>query len=88
MCILSCLMNESHHEKTCFLHMRNKGADQLCGERTADQRLFCYIDSAIPLLSKKGNDKPLAIFCDCTGGFVSMTWSETRKTGFLATRLK
>ena len=31
----------------------NKDADQLCGNRTADQRLcFRYIDSIISLLSK------------------------------------
>ena len=31
----------------------NKDADQLCGNRTADQRLcFRYIDSTIPLLPK------------------------------------
>ena len=31
----------------------NKGADQLRGNREADQRLcFCYTDSILPLLSK------------------------------------
>ena len=31
----------------------NKGADQLCGNREADQRLcFCYTDSTIPFLLK------------------------------------
>ena len=31
----------------------NKGADQLRGNREADQRLcFCYMDSTIPVLSK------------------------------------
>ena len=31
----------------------NKGADQLCGNRAADQCLcFCDIDTTIPLLSK------------------------------------
>ena len=31
----------------------NKGADQLCGNREADQRLcFCYSDSKVPLLLK------------------------------------
>ena len=40
--------------KTCLLHMRNKGADQLCSNCTPDQLLcFCYIHSTmIPLLSK------------------------------------
>ena len=59
------LLSETHHEKTFFLHMsrvvrkldfcicKNKGADQLRGNREADQRLcFCYSDSVIPLLPK------------------------------------
>ena len=53
---------ESRYEKTGFLHMRkqtafciceNKNADQLRGNREADQRLcFRYTDSTIPLLPK------------------------------------
>ena len=39
--------------KLDFYICENKAADQLCGSRTADQRLcFRYIDSKIPLLSK------------------------------------
>ena len=39
--------------KPDFCICENKGADQLCGNRTADQRLcFRYKDSSIPLLSK------------------------------------
>ena len=39
--------------KPAFCICENKDADQLCGNRTADQRLcFRYIDSTIPLLSK------------------------------------
>ena len=50
--------------KPDFCICENKGADQLCGDRTTDQRLcFRYIDSTIPLLSKSRNFK---IFCDCT----------------------
>ena len=42
---------EPLHEKTCFFICENKEADQLSGNRTADQRLcFRYIDSTIPLL--------------------------------------
>ena len=42
------------HEKTNVLHIcENKDADQLHGNRKADQQLcFCSIDSTIPLLSK------------------------------------
>ena len=45
--------HEPRHTKINILHMRKKNADQLRGNREADQRLcFRYIDSAIPLLSK------------------------------------
>ena len=58
--------------KPDFCICENKDADQLRGDREADQRLcFRYIDSTIPLLSKFRNFKPLAIFCGCTVRFVS-----------------
>ena len=39
--------------KPTFCICENKDADQLCGNRKADQRLcFRYIDSTVPLLSK------------------------------------
>ena len=46
--------NEPRLEKTNVLHIyENKDADQLRGNREADQRFcFRYIDSTIPLLSK------------------------------------
>ena len=57
--------------KPAFCICENKGADQLCGNRTTDQRLcFCYTDSTTPLLFKIRNSKPLAIFCGCTARFV------------------
>ena len=44
---------EPRREKTGFLQSENKDADQLRGNREADQRLcFRYIDSTIPLLLK------------------------------------
>ena len=44
---------EPRHEKTCFLFMQSKGADQLRCNRAVDQGLcFRCIDSTIPLLSK------------------------------------
>ena len=44
---------EPRYEKTDFLHMRKKDADQLRSNCAADQRLcFRYMDSTIPLLSK------------------------------------
>ena len=60
--------------KPAFCICENKDADQLRGDREADQRLcFRYLDSSIPLLPKPG-------LCG--------TWSETSKIGFLTTRLK
>ena len=44
---------EPRYEKTGFCICENKDADQLRGNREADQRLcFRYTDSIIPLLSK------------------------------------
>ena len=46
-------LNEPRREKTGFFICENKDADQLRGNREADQRLcFRYTDSTIPLLSK------------------------------------
>ena len=73
--------------KPAFCICKNKDADQLRGNREADQRLcFCYIDSTIPLLSKSEisslNLSSVAVQPGLCG-----TWSETPKTGFLTTRL-
>ena len=44
---------EPRYEKTGFCICENKDADQLRGNREADQRLcFRYIDNTIPLLPK------------------------------------
>ena len=57
--------------KPDFRICKNKNADQLRGNREADQRLcFHYIASTIPLLSKSKIFKHLATF-DCTARFVS-----------------
>ena len=46
--------------KPTFCICENKDADQLRGNREADQRLcFRYIDSTIPLISGDGQDKPM-----------------------------
>ena len=58
--------------KSAFCICENKDADQLRGNREADQRLcFRYTDSTIPLLPKSEIFRPLAIFCGCTARFVS-----------------
>ena len=50
--------------KPAFCICENKDADQLRGNREADQCLcFRYTDSTIPLL-------PKSIFCGCTARFV------------------
>ena len=51
---MSLVMNhEPRHEKTGFCICENRDADQLRGNREADQRLcFRYTDSTIPLLPK------------------------------------
>ena len=75
--------------KPMFCICENKDADQLRGNREADQRLyFHYIDSSIPLLSKyKISSLRLAIFCSCTAWFVSDR-VRNQNVGFLMTWLK
>ena len=73
--------------KPAFCICENKDADQLCGNRTADQRLcFPYTDSTIPLLPKSGISslKPSSVVVQPG---LCRTWSETPKTGFLTTSL-
>ena len=73
---------EPRHEKNGVLHLRKQSRR---GHSAADQHLcFRYKDSTIPLLPII---KHLTIFCGCIARF-ARTWSETRKTGFLATRRK
>ena len=79
---------EPRREKTGFLHIcENKGADQLRGNREADQRLcFRYTDTRIPLLSKYeiSSLQPSSV---AVQPGLCRTWSETPKTGFLTRRL-
>ena len=67
--------------------MQKKGADQLRGNREADQRLcFRYTDSTIPLLPiyeiSSMSPSCMVVQPDLCG-----VWSEIPKTGFLTTRL-
>ena len=74
--------------KPDFCICENKAADQLCGNRTADQRLcFYHMGSAILLLSKSEISilEPSSVAVQLG---LCRTWSETLKTGFLTTRLK
>ena len=73
--------------KPSFCICQNKDADQLRGNREADQRLcFRYTDSTIPLLSKSEISSLMASSVVVEPG-LCWTWSETPKTGFLTTRL-
>ena len=66
---------------------KNKGADQLCDNRTADQRLcLCYIDSTIPLLHKSEISSLLPSSVPVQSG-LCLTWSETPEIGFIMTQL-
>ena len=72
--------------KPAFCICENKDADQLRGNREADQRLcFRYTDSTIPLLSKSEISSFYLYPVIAQPGFCR-TWSETPKTGFLRTR--
>ena len=64
--------------KPTFCICENKDADQLRGDREADQRLcFRYIDSTIPILSKSeiSNLYPSSV---AVQPGLCRTWSETR----------
>ena len=74
--------------KPAFCIFENKDADQLRGNREADQRhCFRYIASKIPLLPKYkiSSLQPSSV---CLQPGSCPTWSETPKTGFLTKRLK
>ena len=74
--------------KPAFCKCENKDADQLRGNREADQRLcFRYMDSTISLLSISEISSLYLSSVVVQPGLFG-TWSETPKTGFLRTRLK
>ena len=73
--------------KPAFCICENKDADQLRGNREADQRLcFRYTNSTISLLSKYEISSLQPSSVAVQPGLCG-TWSETPKTGFLTTRL-
>ena len=73
--------------KPAFCICENKYADQLRGNREADQRLwFRYLDGTTPLLPKS---EILSLYPSCVAVQPGLcrTRSKTPKTGFLTTRL-
>ena len=73
--------------KLAFCIWENKDADQLRGNRKADQHLcFRYTDSTIPLLTKSEISSLFPCSVTVQPG-LCLTSSETPKTGFLTTRL-
>ena len=81
------ILFEPRREKPDFCICENKDADQLRGNREADQRLcFRYTDSIIPLLPKSEISSPQLSSVIVPPG-LCRTWSETPKTGFLTSRL-
>ena len=73
--------------KQTFCICQNKDADQLRGNREADQHLcFRYIDSMIPLLSKSEISSIWPSSVAVQPG-LCRTRLETRKLGFLMTQL-
>ena len=72
--------------KPDFYICENKDADQLRGNREADQCLcFRYMDSTIPLLHKSEISSLQQSSVAVQLG-LCRTWSEPPKTGFLITR--
>ena len=72
--------------KPAFCICENKAADQLRGNREADQRLcFRYIDRTIPSLPKS-EFSSLQSSAVTAQPSLCLTWSEIPKTGFLTTR--
>ena len=79
---------EPHHEKNLFMsYWNNKGADQPAYLRSLiSAYVVCYMDSIIPILAiaEISSSKPVSS-ADHAGS--SLNWSQTLKTGFLATWL-
>ena len=73
--------------KPAFCMCENKDADQLHGDREADQRLcFSFIDGTILLLPNY-EISSLYLSSMAVQPGLCQTWSETPKTCFLTTRL-
>ena len=73
--------------KPDFRICENKGADQFRSNCEADQRLcFRYSDSTAPLVPKS-EVSSVKLSSETVQAGLCQTWSDTPKTGFLASRL-
>ena len=69
--------------KPDFCLCENKGADQLCSNCTANQRLcFRYLDGTIPL-PLKSEISSFKSVSETVQAYLCQTWSETPKTGHM-----
>ena len=85
-----CVLCDLHYlsrvmRKPAFCIWENKGADQLCGNRTADQRFcFCNIESTIPHLPKSNILSLLLLLAHLSrrliGEFIGYSWSGVRRS--------
>ena len=84
-CMTVLVLIEPHHEKTRFCICKNKGAEQLYSNCTADQCLcFRYTNCTIPLLSKsKISSLYLSSVTVVTG--LCPTWSKIHRPVFSIT---
>ena len=81
--------HEPHHGKIFFCTCENKSADQLPGNRPADQCLcfhYIWVVFIIHLLPKSNSSSPLSSSVSDQHD-LCRTWSETPKTSFLMTQL-
>ena len=72
--------------KPVLPYANNKGADQLAHPRSLISAFVVrFLDSIIPLISISKISR-LCLASEAAQPGLSLTWSETLKTGFLATR--
>ena len=71
--------------KPVFPFANNKGADQPAHPRSLISAfVVCYLDSIIPILVKSKISR-LQLVSIAEQASLSLTWSQTLKTGFLVT---
>ena len=86
--ILSKVLFELGREKTVFALCEQQRRRSTCASAQSDQRLCfsLFLDSKIPLLAT-AEISSLLLVSVAEQASLSLTWSQTPKTGFLVTRL-